>query len=690
MRYLHEEGVQTSLSYASEMIQNIANNEIRNATKIITLTPGFLGDSFEPAVTSKSPSDPTVFIVTAKAGPAFFPSGEMFCGNGFICKVPLTKSDSMQYLKLSYQELKRSKQTMAWGSQEHYAEILDGAKVVLSMDPALGENDLMIARINYPSQAKKPIIEDVRDMWKFYWTGAQTIDPESTPSASLLGSYLTHSIINSSANVCRPNVMNNQYSLIRQLSVNKGGGMYSLDIVVEPRDDIEYKDMRRLMPPHPETGPESLGNTLDITTPPGLKTSISLRKTDAYRTMITSNWRTIDVPHELSIDSDLQLETIVHQSLPLVGVRVYSEVDLPMGSFAQIWLSDAELSDINKTPPTLEIPIPIQPPGGGTIFTHPFYMFFAQEGTETVHVRHRIVDPNMIVTSTKSSSISMAQEGDLDTNLSMIMIPIGQDRTAEPDPEGRRFYFNNRIKFYVPRGVQRSGESEKNQRLMTIEFFNFVPSELSDFLIRIPGPSPIYDFDAVDDGALLRVFVTDKTHNTAPEIDSNPVAGDFVHVLNSPNHEILPNGRYEVDSVGIDPGDDKKSYWLTPLYPGDWSGGPISGVHLWTEIIPARASVALYDVTEENEIHVHDFGVGFAPGQDPPNGLAGYTGYYPTRNIAYPESPYYSEWGTILSPGESRPLLLEGHWYELRLTKTDGTNFYFDAFGFFKIWLRGE
>lgn len=675
MRYLHEEGTQTPFSYASEMIQNLANNEIRNATKIITLTPGFMPGSFEPEVIVTNPSEPSAFSLCMNAGAAIFPDGEVFIGNGYKCYVSIVKSDSAQYLKLVHQELKQDQTLMSSGDDKLYSEIYDGARLTLSPESSQSINELMIAKISFPPQAPKPEIEIISEEWKFYWSGAQIVDPNESTVLSMGSREL--SLDSAHLTKCVPNAIDNPYSVMQRMGVSPIDGKYAWDVAIDSIDAALWGMNTRNALPH-VAAPGALGQTVSAQVPAGIDFLASARKADAYRGKITTEWTVVEniIPGGAG---DINISAIVHDNYPIVAIRVWSDDNLPTGAYAQVWLSESVEPDITATPPKFEIPIPAgEIP---SLQAMPYYLFYSELGVSNVNIRYRIVTPDLKVTTPKAVSVDMMVSSAPADGDSMVHVPLGNDRSSAIDEDGVRLYYNkSTIKFYLPRSARRPGLSEdKVRRLQKIRFVNYRSAELGTITTHVAtgglkfSPSPL--------GALLKL-----TGNKA-DIDQTITAGDYINLRGSDDPDILPHGRYLVDTVSTTP----YALLVSPLYPTALTGAHMVNlldVHLDDDPL---CRLSLYDISGEIDELVVGTGYGLYGGALPINPLAGYTGSPPVRSASFPESPYTNEVDfSVMIPGQEIVYLTEGRWYEFRLTKVSGEDDYFQANGHVDLWFTEE
>lgn len=681
MRYLHEDGILTSFAYASDIIQNLLNNEIRNATQIVTLTPGFVGDGFKPHLKGKSLSDPSVFIIALKAGAAVFPSGEVFAGNTFECPVPISKSDGFQYLKLVYQPLKRTKQTMAYGSTDEYAEIIDGARVVLTTGPTAANlaNELFIAKIQYPTAAKTPLITDIRDFWKYYWTGSQVLDMGVTPTVSC--SHLLSLSLVQSGLAINASVMNTEFSLLQASNLGPSPvGINHWDHRVRS-ENSDFVNVERKAAPHLTFG-DSIQDREMVRIPPGLSLVHGQRMADAYRPEFTTEWTEIDAaPYDDVPDiGTLSIDLKKYDNVPMLAVRVHVTDPVDDGYIVQLWVVPSQDPGPGDRKADIEIPLVYREVIPLTAM--PYILFNYPQSMAALKVFYRIVTPGQRVSETDSKllPIGMAVPMTAET----ISIPIGHF-------EGTKMFVNTRFKFYVPVSASNDTGIPRPRTISKTEFFNYLRQDtLGDPILVKFGVGADAVWEVIHDGAGdIYLSANNGGSGAAPTWTNKPVATDIIYVLHSDNASEFPNGRYEV--TGTTSAAGVAYIHIKPIYQSViFSTGPgvcCSGIKVFQDIASLPRTPALYDITDPSDpVLVFDYSAGIIVpivfGGEPYNPLAGCGEADMVdavdRNVCFAANPFHSV------DNRSIPVT-EGHWYEFRLG--DSSGYLCDVLGQIKLTL---
>lgn len=680
MRYLHEDGILTSFAYASDIIQNLLNNEIRNATQIVTLTPGFVGDGFRPYLKGKSPSDPSVFIVAMKAGAAVFPSGEVFAGNSFECSVPISKSDGFQYLKLVYQPLKRTKQTMAYGSTDEYAEIIDGARVVLTTGPTAANlaNELFIAKIQYPTAAKIPIITDIRDFWKYYWTGSQVLDMGITPTVSC-SHLLSLSLVQSSLAI-NASVMNTEFSLLQANNLGPSPiGINHWDHRTRS-EKSDFVNVERKVAPHLSLG-SALQDREMVRIPPGLDLVHGQRMADAYRPEFITEWAEIDVApfSDLPDINHLTLDLKKYDNVPMMAVRAYISDAVDDGNIIQLWVVPSQDPGPGDRKADIEIPLVYRE--AIPLTAMPYILFNYPQAMAALKVFYRIVTPGQRPTAigtqnlTSGVGVGSAEE--------IIDIPIGHF-------EGTKMFVNTRFKFYVPVSAANDTGVPRTRTISKTEFFNYLRQDtLGDEILVEFGGTPAA-WEVIHDGAGdIYLSANNGGSGAGPTWPDKPVAMDIIYVLHSDNSSEFPNGRYEVtgttDAGGI------AYIHIKPLYQSIiFSAGPgvcCEGIKVFQDSASLPMTPVLYDITDPSDpILTFDYSAGIVVpitfGGEPYNPLAGCGEIGAVdavdRNVCFAANPFHTV--------DNRSIqVTEGHWYEFRMG--DSSGYLCDVLGHIKLTL---
>lgn len=560
-KFLYEDGVELSLSKAYTFIQNIANNRIRNFTRMITQSAGFLDDSFEVVALEKDLSQSSTYYLKLKVGGVVFPNGEVFKGNEFVCRVALNKSSSTQYLKVKSVSLRRTEQKQAFGA-EGYAETLDGAKLDISgnPEPADDGSELLIAAIDYLPDMDVPDVSDRRDPWIFFWSSSTIINPLEILDFDVINIMSSKSTWHSTSGAILDSPdMNSETSTILYFSQFTDANRHAWDLLVESVPSGTDRSFQRVEPYSMATEE----STITMRLPQGLEAKINLRKQDAYRAGVNTEWAEIDDNVYVSyLDSVFEsretpitaiCEYIVHYEQPYLGVKIYTDADLGTSCFVKIWL--AEEDNIDKTkPPGYIIGLPSSVVGAGDELTYILLPYDKSAGT--LYLEYEVISPahNILFSNSKTISVEPPNYGEEET----ICIYFGSDRltddpngatgsiianpTSAMDEDGSRLYYTqDAVSFYIPQTQdwpldeygQISGFSKRY--LAGLEFINY-----ANYVQWVQTGVSFQYYVATDD-----VYITVTYRPPVYE-------GDTLVVSGSSDATALANGNYTIQSISFD------------------------------------------------------------------------------------------------------------------------------------------
>jgi len=543
-RFLYEDGVELSLSSAYRFVQDIANNRVRSFTKIATYTPGFLGDSFEPITLEKDPTSASVYYIKLKAGKVIFPNGEMYRGNDFTCRVSINRHASTQYLKIKHNSLYRTEQTQAFGENGH-AEVIDGAQLEVTSNPDLltEGTDLLIARIDYFPDMTIPDVTDVRDAWVFFWSPATIVDPNSEAGTYDRFYYSSKSGGDPSAiNILDSYDINSETSTIIWFAQDADENIHNWETFFVPSSEDYALFSERFHHPIESYGGEEY---ISVRLPNGLSGSMCIRKADAYRDDLVTDWSTSD-PMIVSYDWDttnVSLNILRHNSLPFVAMRFHTDDDISTtGYFVKIWLSMYDNNDTRYAPNYI-LPLKVTNEPAEV----PYVVIPYDEAAEMIYYTQQVFTPGHQRASATAEGMFPVSAPSGYGSEDVIQIDLGGDRFVSetitplfvpgspPDGEdvrGQRIIYGDLgfAHFYLP-WSERVGEnlSMTNRYLSKIEFINYA------------------------DAGNSKAVVSFDTINAQTTIDfgeePSAVAGDTVTISNSSDILLLPDGNYTVITV---------------------------------------------------------------------------------------------------------------------------------------------
>jgi len=647
--FLYEDGVELSLGAAYTILQNVANNRIRNLTRIITQSPGFLEDSFKVTALEKDASQSSSYYLKMEAGGVVFPNGEVFKGNEFICRIAVTKAATTQYLKVKQATLYRTEQEQAFGGTE-YAEILDGAILDIDTDPepASDGSELLIASINYFPDMEEPKVTDIRDPWIFFWSSSTIIDPQeildfTIDDVTIISSKAT--INTATVNYIDAYDINSEISAIVSIPQTDDDAMHAWDLLVESSYP-EVSGAHRRSEPFPVV---SQSPSIVLRLPHGLEAVLALRKHDAYRAGVATEWvqtdSEVEIDHSGIEDADIQIDTEVHAIQPYVGIRVYTPDSIGKSCSVKIWISEQDDIDTDS-PPRLLMGIPGSVDDNSYV---PYFVLPFRSGAQALYMAYQVLNPahRIVASGTQQIPYSAPDYGDEET----FCIEFGGDgiiagtiATAQEDDSGQVVYYGEDGAggfFYLPR-TQESPTNEYGQPvgkgperyLSDVEFINYAP----------------YESWSVTGATLEYWGATKNAHVT---ISYNPpiATGDTVTIRNSTIAADVPNGTYTVTAKIYD-----GTNWKVVFNSAAGGGGDNSGTcdidDNESTTVPL-ADLEIYDTSDRGAVAIYS-GTQML-GQD--------------RDVHFPDS-YFSK--TDLDLNRDDHIFYEGRTYGLRITRDSG------------------
>jgi len=400
-----------SLGEAFGAIQALHGGSILKATRIVTESAGFFPDSFAPAAIESSIEQEGVFYITFLAGPAIFPSGEMYSGNWFRTKIAVQKQVGYQYVTLQHVPLRRTMQQIAPGSppEAQYAERLDGARLSLSPVLAAPEDgsQLLVARIRYEPGMNAPEVEDVRDIWRFFWTPSEIIDPTEVIDDILQNETFVYTCgmrCNLQATVPF-RIFNDEEHLLYLLSFRQSSIAHAYnarilfgDYVLNGWEARPFKLDRGSTPARELTA---------IHVPTGIKARFGIRKMDMYREIHTA-WggiKTDWVPGDVNVEPHLDIDKRSSSYHTLGSYKLISQRSLPHG-FAKLWIRDEAVGpEVLSKPCDVEAPIVKDAESYSIVPINP--------ARGVVNLTCKYVGPDMVVRGGATESISIGPAAEL-------------------------------------------------------------------------------------------------------------------------------------------------------------------------------------------------------------------------------------------------------------------------------------
>jgi hypothetical protein len=386
--------MEMSLSDAFGMIQSLQGGSILKATRIVTESAGFLPDSFTPVAIESSLEQRGVFYITFLAGPVIFPSGEVYIGNWFRTKLAIQKQIGYQYVLLRHMNLRRTAQHLAPGSggSTEYAERLDGARLSLSSLPILSDDgmELLVARIRYEPGMQAPNVEDIRDIWRFFWTPSEIIDPNENLDAILqLEEFQFTGDFRADQPTTPLRAINNEESLFYVMHFDESTMAHAFNARAvlgnyafhswEPRP---FKRDTKSLPIRETTG---------IYLPAGIEASFGVRKLDMYRSIATE-WASEQtlIPGQVLDRPALSgglLDCYKSPYHTMLGWKIYATDFSEPHSFIKVWMRDGSIDANTLTQPCdLEIPVVLN--------SVPFNILPGNPAVGEAFIASRLIDPD--------------------------------------------------------------------------------------------------------------------------------------------------------------------------------------------------------------------------------------------------------------------------------------------------------
>ena len=542
--FLYEDGVELSLSHAYSFIQNIAGNRIRNFTRIITEAPGFLDDSFKVTAVEKDRTSPTTFYLKLQAGGAVFGNGEVFKGVDFSCRVPITKSGQIQYLKVSYVTLYRTAQEQAFG-EEGYAEEMDGVKLTLDSSPDIAEDgsELLIASINYTPDMNVPEVTDLRDPWLFFWSASTIVNPLEILDFEVDDISFGNSKSawdQAEINIADSPGINSEASIILSIPQVTDTARHAWDLLVRS-DTPETSMAERLMEPYPVS---SKYPNVVLRLPQGLEATLSLRKQDAYRHDVGTEW--VESDDFVVSDDETQIDCTVAFQLddiqPLLGIRAYTEDDVDSGYFLKLWVSEQDNLNTDL-PPHYILPIP------GVVgvlrFDVPYRLVPYPKTATILYYAWQAISPGHRIVDSANGYIPF--ETPDWGSAEIVEIPFRADRLdadlaplTTDDENGQVLYYsaNPIASFHLPISQPLDEFGRSYRYLQKVEFINYAGYQEW----RVPDPpDPPLAWDRATD------INPDEVIITVPDDDPPVDTGDTLVISGSSDIVNFPNGSYTIN-----------------------------------------------------------------------------------------------------------------------------------------------
>lgn len=632
-KLLYEDGVELSLGKAYTFIQNIANNRIRNFTRVITQSPGFLDDSFKIDGMERDLSQISTYYLKMKAGGVVFPNGEVFSGDGFECRIPIQKNPAIQYVKIKHVTLYQTKQDQSFG-EDGYANTTDGVEIVVSTSPDLADDgtELLTSEVNYFPDFISPVSGDRRDSWVFFWSPSSVIDPSEILSFDIedISIRSTKGMRDPGhVNIIDSPDMNSEYSTIVTIPVFSGVAQYAWDSLIESSTP-EVKGMFRDIAPHTDVARDPV---VMFRLPDGLSARIRFKRNDAYRLGITTEWADSEEEveirtHEHNNDAFF-IEFLPHSTQALLGVKAYTTEDIDSSGHVKLWLSSEEKID-SSSPPNYILPLPSTQDSGDQL---PYIVLHYDINAESIYYSYQfLVDGFKIVQGGSGSIAGVAEWGDEE----VFEIPMGADRLnasgsviSADDEDGQIIYYDApRVgEFYIPLSTASWGEK---RYLKLIEVINYAPYPTwsASSLTATKYPS---DETWIDVGS------------DEPPVDST----DSIAISNTSNAAILADGTYTVSYKFLSGG---TWYIVVPGLPAGAPGTVTCDVTERASNPSPRADIEIFKETRNSESYVYTVQLG----QD--------------RDVHFPDSRYYDSQSFTGDECE----LEEGYRYTIKATRDTG------------------
>lgn len=685
-KLLYEDGCQVSLSYATELIQNLMNNQVRNAMRLLTLTPGFFGTSFYPEGIEYDPSTPSVAYVRMQVGSIVFPNGEIFGGQNFKLRIPVERKDGDQYIKVVYHENLRTRQKYAFNQNGNYAEALDGVKVSVAdlVTQSVDGDDLLIAKVIFGTNDITPQVIDIRNHWTFYWSGAEVVNSASSMFEVSVEEKSSFDIKSPDSTVVPAHILSGDISLLNIIHISASDVKHFNSIRLLANHS-EFQDISHNCPPFVE---EPLKEIICRKYPPGITSDLQVKRIDAYRGGIQTQWsaakKYITGSGAASTSFGVDMTTIQCETMPIIGIKFWTESNIGPQFFIQLWLAGDEICD--GVAPDHEISLPYDESTGDEI---PYFLYHYAIGLSTIYYKYRIVGIDQRVVLSGSGIITLESSGGLNSDSDVFTLPIGCDRMEnsfpviidpigdEVDLDGHRCYYSTSgeyeypvQRFYLPRGPKRgeSSTADANKRyIRKIDFYNYAPTPLGVALQKTGAGSSVLWTTASNGAGTTRITCQDKPYDPLN-------TGDWLTVSESDVVQEIANGTYQITNEGLTGGFLK---WYDVAFAGAVTGGGLCKIHVPNA---AKAHLVIKDITDST---IEEFK--FTVLKIEANEIIANADAVSFINACSPEGPFEDSW----MPTE--PLdyeLIEGHWYEIYLEHNAGENEdYMDIMGGVKLYL---
>lgn len=686
-KLLYEDGCQVSLSYATELIQNLMNNQVRNTMRLLTLTPGFFGTSFYPEGIEQDPSSPSVAYVRMQAGPVVFPNGEVFGGQNFVLRIPVERKDGYQYIKVVYHENLRTRQTYAFNQNGNYAEVLDGVKIMVAdvISQTVSGNDLLIAKVSFGIDDKIPQVTDIRNHWTFYWSGAEIVNSAFTIQPISVEEKPSFDLKSTDSGMVPAHIISGDVSLLNILSIDVCDVKH-YDNIRLLANHSEFNDLSHNRPPFVE---KSNAEVICRRYPAGITSDLQVKRIDAYRGGIHTQWsepvKYITGSGAISSGFSVSYSLVQCETMPVIGLKFWTESDLGPKFFIQLWISDSEIND--ETVPNYEIPFSYDENTGDEI---PYFLYHYTIGSTILYFKYRVIGMDQRVAASDNGTIPLESSGSLNSDSDVFMLPIGCDRMENSHPiiidpvndvvdlNGSRCYFSSSggyenpvQRFYLPRGPKRgesSVEDADKRYIRKIDFYNYAPTPLS-IALQKPGVSSNILWTATNNGAgSTRIECQDKE----PYDPLN--TGDWLTVSESDTVSEIANGTYLITNEGTS---GAVQHYYDVAFAGQNLGGGLCKIH-----VPS-ASVARLVIKDLTDLSISEFL--FSSLDIGAKEIKANADAVSFINACSPEGPFEDSW-TPTDPLDYE--LIEGHWYEVYLEYDAGINEeYMDIMGGVKLYL---
>jgi hypothetical protein len=435
---------------------------------------------------------------------------------------------------------------------------------------------------------------------------------------------------------------NSEITAIVRIPQLSDAAKHAWDILIES-DYPEATCMDRRMEPYPEVS--GAANVI-MRLPHGLEARIALRKHDAYRADVMTEWTQADekeIDHFSIDDLDVEVDYVTHRYQPYLGLKIYTPDDVGTACAIKLWISETDNIDTDK-PPRYLLGLPGSVDDADTI---PYFLIPYDSSIGSLYMAYQIISPAHRILASDSQQISFLTPdfGDAET----ITICFGGDAivgglvSSDNDEQGQRIYYGQELtggQFYLP-VTQEWPTNEFGQPygrgperyLSEIEFINYAPYNTWE----ITGINCQY-WGANDDAWLEVPY-------------EPPVAiGDTVTVSNTTIAAEIPNGNYTVNNIVYD-----GTNWQIVINTATGVGANASGQcdldDNDSSSVPL-ASLEIFDAGSREETVMYDGSISI--GQ--------------SRGVHFPDT-YYSD---SESPAPEDNVFYEGRVYGLKFTRDSG------------------